>query len=54
MEALRDWSMQLQPFLGNATSTGDKYETGRAGIVAMADYFRAAAQDRRRPTRAGM
>lgn len=46
MEALRDWSMQLQPFLGNATSTGDKYETGRAGIVAMADYFRAAAQDR--------
>ena len=47
MEALRDWSMQLQPFLGNATSTGDKYETGRAGIVAMADYFRAAAKDRK-------
>lgn len=47
MEALRDWSMQLQPFLGNATSTGDKYETGRAGIVAMADYFRAAAEDRK-------
>lgn len=46
MEALRDWSMQLQPFLGNATSTGDKYETGRAGIIAMADYFRAAARDR--------
>lgn len=46
MEDLRDWSMQLQPFLGNATSTGDKYETGRAGIVAMADYFRAAAKDR--------
>lgn len=47
MEALRDWSMQLQPFLGNATSNGDKYETGRAGIVAMADYFRAAAEDRK-------
>jgi cytochrome P450 len=46
MEALRDWSMQLQPFLGNATSTGDKYETGRAGIVAMADYFRDAARQR--------
>jgi len=46
MEALRDWSMQLQPFLGNATSTGDKYETGRAGIVAMADYFRVAARQR--------
>ena len=47
MENLRDWSMQLQPFLGNATSTDDKYETGRAGIVAMADYFRAAAHERK-------
>jgi cytochrome P450 len=47
MEALRDWSMQLQPFLGNATSTDDKYETGRAGIMAMADYFRAAAHERK-------
>ncbi len=46
MDLLRDWSMQLQPFLGNATGTGDKYETGRAGIVAMADYFRSAAKDR--------
>jgi cytochrome P450 len=45
MDCLRDWSMQLQPFLGNATGTGDKYETGRAGIVAMADYFRNAAQN---------
>ena len=47
MDRLRDWSMLLQPFLGNATASDDKYETGRAGIVAMADYFRAAAADRR-------
>ncbi|WP_353230013.1 cytochrome P450 [Novosphingobium sp.] len=46
MDLLRDWSMQLQPFLGNATDTGDKYETGRAGVVAMADYFRDAAKHR--------
>jgi len=46
MDMLRDWSMLLQPFLGNATASDDKYETGRAGIVAMADYFRAAAAER--------
>jgi cytochrome P450 len=46
MDLLRDWSMQLQPFLGNATGGGDKYEIGRAGIIGMADYFRAAAKDR--------
>lgn len=46
MGLLRDWSMQLQPFLGNATGTADKYETGRAGVLAMAGYFRDAAKDR--------
>ena len=46
IDLLRDWSMQLQPFLGNATGSDDKYETGRVGILAMADYFRAAAKDR--------
>jgi cytochrome P450 len=51
MDVLRDWSMLLQPFLGNATASGDKYESGRAGIVAMADYFRAAAADRQRNPR---
>ncbi len=51
MDALRDWSMLLQPFLGNATATGDKYESGRAGIVAMADYFRDAIADRQRQPR---
>ncbi|MBC7519827.1 MAG: cytochrome P450 [Sandarakinorhabdus sp.] len=48
MDLLRDWSMLLQPFLGNATASDDKYKTGRAGIIAMADYFRAAAADRQR------
>ncbi|WP_164155408.1 cytochrome P450 [Sandarakinorhabdus rubra] len=52
MDALRDWSMLLQPFLGNATASDDKYELGRTGIVAMADYFRAAVEDRRRTPRA--
>lgn len=46
MGSLRDWSMLLQPFLGNATASDDKYESGRAGIVAMADYFRAAIAER--------
>lgn len=46
MHMLRDWSMLLQPFLGNATASDDKYESGRLGIIAMADYFRAAAADR--------
>jgi cytochrome P450 len=52
MDMLRDWSMQLQPFLGNATASADKYETGRAGILSMADYFRRAAADRRARPRA--
>jgi cytochrome P450 len=52
MDMLRDWSMQLQPFLGNATASADKYETGRAGVLAMADYFRRAAAQRRANPRA--
>jgi cytochrome P450 len=46
MDTLQDWSMLLQPFLGNATASADKYETGRIGIVAMAAYFREAAAER--------
>jgi len=48
MDILRNWSMLLQPFLGNATASSEKYEMGRTGIVAMADYFRAAATERHR------
>jgi cytochrome P450 len=51
MILLRDWSMQLQPFLGGASITKDKYETGRVGIVGMADYFRAMAVERARTPR---
>jgi cytochrome P450 len=43
--------MMLQPFLGNARASEDKYETGRAGILAMAEYFREAASQRRRHPR---
>ena len=46
MILLRDWSMQLQPFLGGASIVENKYETGRAGIVGMADYFRAMVAER--------
>jgi cytochrome P450 len=46
MILLRDWSMQLQPFLGGASITKNKYEAGRAGIVGMADYFRALVAER--------
>jgi cytochrome P450 len=46
MTLLRDWSMQLQPFLGSASIAKNKYETGRAGITGMADYFRAMAAER--------
>lgn len=50
MVVLRDWSMQLQPFLGGASIARNKYESGRAGIVGMADYFRTMAAERsRRP-----
>jgi cytochrome P450 len=50
MILLRDWSMQLQPFLGGASISRNKYESGRAGIVGMADYFRAMVAERaRRP-----
>jgi len=46
MILLRDWSMQLQPFLGGASIAENKYETGRAGIVGLADYFRAMVAER--------
>jgi cytochrome P450 len=46
MVLLRDWAAQLQPFLGGASITAKKYETGRAGIVGMADYFRVMVGER--------
>lgn len=46
MEMLRDWSGMIQPFIGNATSSEDKYTLGRDGITALADYFRDVIRDR--------
>jgi cytochrome P450 len=42
MRALRDWSGMIQPFIGGATVSDNKYDSGREGILAMADYFRSA------------
>lgn len=52
MPAVRQWSAQIQPFIGGATIAGDKYDVGREGIVAMADYFRDAVQARELDRRA--
>ena len=46
MPQVRHWSAQIQPFIGGSTVAGDKYEIGREGIVAMADYFRTAVRAR--------
>lgn len=46
MELLRDWSGMIQPFIGSATMSENKYDLGRDGIIAMADYFRAAIRER--------
>lgn len=40
MEALREWSAWIQPFLGNATVSDNKYGLAREGIRHMADFFR--------------
>jgi cytochrome P450 len=40
MEPLKDWSNLIQPFLGNATASDNKYELAREGVVSMANYFR--------------
>jgi cytochrome P450 len=44
MEILREYSSLIQPFIGDATATGDKYEMGREGIRGMADYFHHAVR----------
>ena len=45
-QRLHQWSTQMQPFIGGATSSPDKYARAQAGAIAMADYFRTAIQDR--------
>lgn len=46
MEMLREWSGMIQPFIGNATSSENKYDLGRDGITALAEYFLAVIRDR--------
>lgn len=46
MPEVRHWSAQIQPFIGGATVADDKYDVGREGIVAMADYFLSAVRSR--------
>ena len=46
MEQLHTWSAEMQPFIGGATTSKDKYARAEAAAVAMADYFRAAIRER--------
>ena len=46
MEQLHLWSSEMQPFIGGATTSPDKYVRAEAGAVAMADYFRTAIRER--------
>jgi len=46
MELLHEWSAEMQPFIGGATTSTDKYARAEAGAVAMADYFRSAIRER--------
>lgn len=46
MEQLHEWSAEMQPFIGGATTSKDKYARAQAGAIAMADYFRAAVRER--------
>lgn len=46
MEQLHEWSAEMQPFIGGATTSPDKYARAEAGAIAMAEYFRAAVRER--------
>ncbi len=46
MESLHEWSAQMQPFIGGATTSPDKYAKAQEGAIAMAEYFRAAIRER--------
>ncbi|RMF11162.1 MAG: cytochrome P450 [Alphaproteobacteria bacterium] len=38
-DMLKDWSEMIQPFIGGATVTADKYETAERGARQLAAYF---------------
>ena len=46
MDDLKDWSNQMQLFIGSATASPQKYDLAEAGATAMAAYFRAAMRKR--------
>lgn len=46
MEQLHEWSAEMQPFIGGATTSADKYSRAEAGAIAMANYFRSAIRER--------
>ena len=46
IERLHEWSAEMQPFIGGATTSTDKYARAEAGAIAMAEYFRAAIRER--------
>lgn len=46
MEQLHVWSNDMQPFIGGATTSPEKYAQAQRGAIAMADYFRTAVRER--------
>ena len=48
MDDLKDWSNQMQLFIGSATTSPQKYDLAEAGATAMAAYFRKAIRERER------
>ena len=45
-EMLHEWSVEMQPFIGGATSSPDKYARAEQGAKNMAAYFRQAIRER--------
>lgn len=43
---LHEWSTEMQPFIGGATTSPDKYTRAEKGAQQMAAYFRAAIRER--------
>ncbi|MEM1187164.1 MAG: cytochrome P450 [Pseudomonadota bacterium] len=52
MDDLKDWSNQMQLFIGSATTSPEKYDLAETGATSMAAYFREAIREReQRPGR---
>ena len=46
MDDLKDWSDQMQLFIGSATASPQKYDLAETGATRMAAYFRSVIRDR--------